>query len=144
MTTEAVLGFNFLATTLQGDSTLASLAPGGVFRGTADPQVPTPYVIVALQSGTDSITNAGVRTMSELLFQIKAVGPAKDAVSVASAYAQVDSLLGGERGLRNVGIPNGFIGCCYRDGSIVQDELVTGQKWINIGGMYRVTVEQTS
>ncbi len=141
---ESVLGLQFLATTLQGDATLASLAPGGIWRGSADPNVSTPYVVVALQSGTDALTVQGVRPLVHLLFQVKAVGPANNTAAVASAAAQVDILLGGNQGLRNVTIPNGFIGSCYRDGTLIIDDLQAGEKWVHIGGLYRVDVEQTN
>lgn len=143
-TNEIVLGLMFLTSTLQGDSTLASLAPGGVWRGTADPTTPTPYVIISFLSGTDALTANGVRPMSHLRFQVKAVGLASNTASVANASNQVDSLLGGNVGLRNQSVAGGFIGTCYRDGMLMVDELVTGEKWVNIGGFYILDVEQTS
>lgn len=143
-THEGVLGLLFLSAVLQGDSTLASLAPGGVWRGSADPNVATPYVVVALQAGTDALTVTGVRPLSHLLFQAKAVGPASNTQAIADAAAQLDTLLGGSSGLRNQSVTGGFIGSCYRDGIILLDELVTGEKWVDIGGLYRVDVEQTS
>ncbi len=143
-TMESVLGLQFLSTTLQGDSTLASLAPGGIWRGSADPNEPTPYVVVALQSGTDALTVQGVRPLSHLLFQVKAVGPANNTAAVANAAAQVDILLGGNQGLRNITITNGFVGSCYRDGTLIVDELVAGEKWVHIGGLYRIDISQTN
>jgi Protein of unknown function (DUF3168) len=143
-TNEVVLGLMFLSTTLQGDSTLASLAPGGVWRGTADPTTSTPYVIVSFMSGTDALTATGVRPMSHLRFQVKAVGPASNTSAVANAAAQVDSLLGGNQGLRNQSVTGGFIGTCYRDGMLMVDSLVSGEKWVDIGGFYILDIEQTT
>src|SRR5258708_4820040 len=123
-TNEAVLGLMFLSAILQGDSTLAALAPGGVWRGDADPGVATPFVVIALQApGTDALTVTGVRPLSHLLFQAKVVGPAKNTQAIADAASQLDALLGGNQGLRNQSVTGGFIGSCYRDGMILLDEL---------------------
>lgn len=143
-TQEVVLGLMFLSGVLQGDSTLAALAPGGVFRGSADPGSATPYVIVAWQSGTDALTTTGVRPLTHIRYQVKAVGPALNTLAVANAASQVDTLLGGNSGLRNQSVTGGFIGSCYRDGMLMVDELVTGEKWVNIGGFYMLDISQTS
>jgi len=139
-----MLGLQWLIGLLSADSTLASLAPGGVWRGEADPGVATPAVIVAYQAGRDSLTVTGVRPLVTALFQCKAAGPANNTAAVVQAASQIDALLGGNSGLRNQSTPGGFIGSCYRDGSIVQDLLVVGEKWFVCGGMYSLQVSQTS
>jgi hypothetical protein len=141
---EVVLGYQFLSGILQGDSTLTSLAPGGVWRGTADPNVATPYVIVAWMTGVDVLTTTGVRLYTHIRYQIKAVGPASNTTGVAAASSQIDGLLGGNQGLRNQAVAFGYMGTCYRDGMLMVDELVTGEKWVNIGGFYVLDVEQVS
>lgn len=143
-THEVVLGLMFLSGVLQGDSTLASLAPGGVWRGAADPGVATPYVIVAWQSGVDALTTTGVRPLTHIRYQCKAVGPANATLAVANAASQLDELLGGDEGLRNQSVTGGYIGSCYRDGPLMADEEVAGEKWVNIGGFYVLDISQTS
>ena len=143
-TQETIIGLMFLSSILQNDSTLAALAPGGVWRGSADPGVSTPYIVVAWQSGIDALTVTGVRPLTHILYQCKAVGPARNSQAVADAAAQMDALLGGNQGLRNQTVTGGYIGSCYRDGQIMKDDLVTGEKWFTVGGLYRLDISQTS
>jgi hypothetical protein len=141
---EAMLGIQWLMGVLSADSTLAALAPGGGWRSEADPGTATPLWIVAYQGGSDSLTTTGVRPLVEGIYQAKATGPASNTAGVVQAASQIDALLGGNSGLRNQYTTGGFIGSCYRDGSIVLDSLVVGEKWITIGGLYRLQIEQTS
>lgn len=141
---ESVLCLQFLTGILAGDSTLTSLAPGGVWRGFAPAGTADPFVVIAFQSAIDALTITGVRPMSHLLYQAKAVGPAGMTAAIANAAAQIDALLGGKDGLRNQSITGGFIGSCYRDGIILTDNEVAGQNWTAIGGLYRIDIEQTT
>jgi hypothetical protein len=141
---ESMLGMQFLIGLLSGDSTLAGLAPGGVWRSAADPSSATPVAIVAYQAGKDSLTVTGVRPLVTAIYQCKASGPANNAAGVVQAASQIDALLGGNSGLRNQSTPGGFIGSCYRDGSIIQDLEVLGEKWVVIGGLYSLEIQQTS
>ena len=142
--TEIIIGLDFLINILSADTTLASLAPGGVWRSVASPNIATPFVVVAYQGGKDSLTTDGVRPLVTAIYQCKAVGPANITDTIVQAASQIDILLGGNHGLRNVGVPGGFIGSCYRDGSILMDELVAGEKFTNIGGLYSLQVSQGS
>jgi hypothetical protein len=141
---ESMLGMQFLTGLLQGDSTLAGLAPGGVWRGDADPATATPAVIVVHQASKDSLTVTGVRPLVTAIYQVKVTGPANNTAGIVTAANQVDALLGGNSGLRNQSTPGGWIGSCYRDGEIIQDLLVTGEKWFVAGGMYSLQISQTS
>ncbi|MGH2510530.1 MAG: hypothetical protein ACRDHZ_24410 [Ktedonobacteraceae bacterium] len=142
MTNEAYLGFQLLYSLLAPDPTLQSFAPGGVFRDEADPGTATPYVIVIMQSpGADSLTMVGVRLLTNPLYQVKAVGPSSLSSQIANAAAQIDTLLGGEDGLKNQSIAGGFIAALYRESPLMVGELVNGEKWQNIGGLYRLTIE---
>jgi hypothetical protein len=146
---ELLLAFAYLETTLGNDSTLAGYAPGGVSRDEALPNIATPYVITAHQAGSDSTTMNGFRVITRLLMQVKAVGPSKNTGGLASASARIDVLLGGPPGLPPGGIPIviggqnvGWLYSVYRDSPLVTGELVAGEKWSNVGGLYRMEVGQ--
>lgn len=148
---EAWLGFQFIYGLLSPDATLASLAPGGIYRAMAPPNdangdpLPTPFVIMSLQSpGVDSLTMNAVRLLANPLFQIKAVGPTSKTQQIANAAERIDVLLGGGQGLRNQTIAGGFIGDCHRESVMQLDELVAGELFTNIGGLYRLSIQQTT
>jgi hypothetical protein len=142
---EVALGFQFLYGVLSGDATLASYAPGGVFRALAPPDTATPFVIIAYQAGSDSVTMNGFRMLDDLVFQVKAVGPAISMTSIVSAAERIDQLLGGT----NTGPASGVIGsnlgqclACYRQSPLAMDEITNAELWTNIGGLYRLIIEQ--
>ncbi len=142
---EIATGYAFLYSTLQADSTLASLAPGGIHRSIAPNGTATPVIIISLQSGVDVITATGVRLMTNALYQVKAVGPASDMQSIVNAASQLDITLGGSQGIRNVSVSGGgYVLSCVREGPLAYDDskLVVGQLWSYLGGLYRVYAEQ--
>lgn len=140
---EAMLGFAFIYGLLAPDTTLTSLAPGGVARDEADPGSATPFVIMSLQSpGQDTTTNVGVhRLLSLPLYQIKAVGPASITSQLEQVYERIEALLGGKDGLKNQSVTGGLIAALYRESPLVMGEIVNGEKWQNIGGLYRLEIE---
>ena len=147
---EIMLGYAYLETTLGGDSTLESMAPGGVNRAFAQPGTAVPYIITAFHTGIDTVTMNAFRVLSNLVFQIKVVGPANNTSQLAAAAARIDALLGsppgippGAIGIVVGGVTAGYLYSCYRDSPLVTDELVTGQLWSNIGGLYRMELGQT-
>ena len=95
---EGVYGLQWLRATLAADSTLATAAPGGVYRGVAPPGVLTPFVIISLQSGIDVLTVNAYRLMSQPLYQVKAVGPASVMTTIVAAANEIDALLGRSSG----------------------------------------------
>ena len=140
---EAMLGFQFFYGILASDTTLASLAPGGINRYLAPIGSTSPWVIMALQSpGQDTTTNVGVyKLLASPLYQIKAVGPASITQQIEQAYERIDVLLGGKDGLKNQAITGGFIAACYRESPLQNDELDNGEQYTNIGGFYRLEIE---
>jgi len=140
---EVALAFEWLYSTLSGDATLSSLAPGGVYRALAPPQLTTtPYVIFGFMSGTDTVTMNAYRIMAELTMQVKAVGPASSVAGVYQAAEQIDVLIGLVRTYTN--LPAGYSLSCWRQSPLEVDELVDGELWTNCGGLYRIQIEQTS
>src|SRR5260221_3578698 len=145
---EVLLGFEWLYSVLSGDATLTSLAPGGVWRSMAPPSSLMPYVIMALQAGSDVTAMNGFRIMDDLLMQIKVVGPASNTATIASAAAQIDRLLGGPplqpaSGTIAAGPTTiAQVYACYRQTPLVIDELINGELFLNVGGLYRMEIQQ--
>lgn len=137
---ESIVGLEFLIATLAGDSTLATYAPGGVFRVLAPPSTPPPYVIVASHSGADVLTINAVRMMSDLLYQVRVIGPSSMMSQIAGAAQEIDNLLGRTSGSANGGI----VLACFRESPIQSDEELEGEMWVTLGGLYRLYVQQTS
>lgn len=135
---ETALAFQWLYATLAGDATLASYAPGGVWRGLAPPATLTPYVVVSFQAGTDVISMNAYRLLDDLLYQVKAVGPASITPTLINAASQIDALLK----LASGTVTSGAILSCYRQSPFELDQLVNGELWTDWGGLYRVIIQQ--
>lgn len=140
--TEAMIGYDFLYSLLSADSGLTTHAPGGIWRGMAKPNTVTPFVVMSLQSAPDVVTMNAYRVMVNALFLIKAVGPASATPTLALAAADIDRMLG--KPPISGTVTGGYISSCYRESSIMLDELVNGVLWTNIGGNFRMTIQQTT
>jgi hypothetical protein len=139
MANEVNLGFAWLHSKLSADSTLLSYAVGGIWRGYAPSGTITPFLVVAYQSGHDKLTMNGIRVLSHLLFQCRVSGPAIITTAIENASNRLDDLLKRTSGTTSGGI----IDACYREETLYYNEVVVGEKWSNIGGLYRLIIEQT-
>jgi len=137
---EAFIAIDFIYTTLSDDASLSSLAPGGVWRGVAPPDTPTPFVVFSNQSAVDVITANGLRLMTDQQFQVKAVGPIDETDAISQAASAIDDLLKRTSGTAT----GGYILDCHRESILQIDEMVAGDLWTNIGGVYRLEVQQSS
>lgn len=137
---EIALGFSWLYAVLNGDATLMSEAVGGVWRGLAPPSTAVPFVMMAHQAGADKISMNAFRFFSEVMYQVKCVGPASMTATIALAAERIDILLGNATGTTT----GGAILYCYREQPLFLDEIVNGEVWSNIGGLYKLAIEQTS
>ena len=146
---EVFLAYAFLTTTLTGDATLMGLVTG-VFRAYAPPATVPPWIILQHQSGSDTTTMNGFRVFDELLMQCKVVGPASMIVMLASVAARFDVLLGGPPSLPVQSGPViinsvivGNVSSCYRQSPLHVSEIINGELWDSLGGLYRMHVAQT-
>lgn len=143
MPNEVNLGLAFLYAKLTNDATLTSLAPGGVHRGSAPSGTSTPFIVIQHQAGRDTLTMNRLRLMSRILYQVRAAGPAKSTSAVVSASNRLDDLLKKPPGAPPETTSGGRIDSYYREEPLQFDEtLPTGEKWTNIGGLYRLEIEQ--
>jgi hypothetical protein len=140
-THETVLAWEFLYSTLSGDSTLMNeITSGEVYRALAPVGAVPPYIVFIFQSGADDVLFQGVRGFTDMLFQVKAVGPAKNTQPLADASARLDTLL---TKVTDVAVTGGTIKACFRSQPFQLDELVNGEMWTNLGGLYRLIVRSS-
>jgi hypothetical protein len=133
---EVSLGFAWIYSTLAGDSTLSATLTGGVWRALAPPSTIAPYVVMIYQAaGKDSVAFRGTRAYSDLLYQVKAVGPSNNYAALVSLSARIDTLL---TLATQVAVTGGTILGCYRSAPLQIDEMVDADLWSNIGGLYRL------
>ena len=142
---EVEIAMAWLYGALTGDATLTSLLASGaqgIWRAYAPPGTAPVYVIYGLQSGgNDTLTMNAVRLLTNPLYQVKAVGPAGSSMqSILDAASEIDNLLKRTSGT----VAGGFVGVCYREQPLSVDELVNGEVWSNVGGMYRLQIQQTT
>jgi hypothetical protein len=137
-THEIAASLEFIMSKLTGDATLMSIATGGVYRGMAKVGATPPFIVVAFQAGHDVLTFNDVRMVSQLLFQVRAVGPASLTSAIFQAAARVDDLLKKTSGTAT----NSLILGLYREEPLHYDENVDGVLWTNTGGLYRPIVQQ--
>jgi hypothetical protein len=140
MANETALGLAWIVATLEGDTPLASDAPGGVHRGTAPVGTPTPYIIVNQQSGGDITTANRVRLFSAIQYQVKACGPASDTASIVAAADRIDTLIDDKS---NQAVTGGIILSSSRDEPLAYDEdEPDGTKFSHFGGLYALQVQR--
>lgn len=139
---ELVSAETWLYGVLSNDTTLLGYAPGGVFADLAPDGTLTPYVIFNAQSpGVNSLTMNGVRLLSNPLYQVVATGPASQMSSIANAAAEIDKLL---KPPASGTVAGGYISSSYQETPLMLSQVINTVKWKSIGGLYRLSVQQTS
>lgn len=147
---ESILAFQFFDSKLATDATLLSYAPGGLRRGIAPAGTLSPFTAMLMQSpNQDTLTLNAYRVLVRPLYQVVAVGidspgPLSQIIQITNAASQIDELLGGKDGLRNIAIPGGFVSACYRESTIATTVEEQGQTWFISGGLYRLELYSTS
>jgi hypothetical protein len=81
-----------LMTVLGGDATLATLAPGGVWRGLAPDGVTGTVVVFSQASGTDDYT-LKTRAFTVYRYLVKAIAPGESSAPANLAASRIDVLL---------------------------------------------------
>ena len=143
---EVARGNQWVHTTLANDSTLATLAPGGVWRNIApeyDPNnatatLPTPFIVFGWQGGVDTNTATAQRLISRNLWRIEAIGPTEHYAAIAQAADRIDALVSL---VRNSTGSDYYMLACYRESPLDRDEMVDGIQWSHVGGLYRLILQ---
>lgn len=120
---------------LQGDATLATLAPGGVYHEMAPEKARTPYVVVILESHED-VHEFGGAAYENATYQVMAIDKADDAAAANAAYNRVHAVLSSALTVSGFTVMDlvriGRVRAAERDGSVI---------WRFVGGRYRVQVD---
>ncbi len=130
----------WIATTMQGDAPLMAAATGGVYREFAPVDTLVPFALVAQQAATDILTVNAVRIWTDILLQIKMIGPSGSGGNYAALVAgadRIDALFGR---VGPIGLPSGAVVSCYREQTIAYGELVNAQPFSHLGGLYRIAL----
>lgn len=135
---ETAQAFGWLYSTMVADSALMAAATGGVFQGFADLATVPPYVLYIQQSNVDTLTLNARRLFTRGLFQIKAVGPTANYAALVTIADRIDALF---KSVSSVALSSGGILECYREQSLAYDELVNGQAWSHLGGLYNIDLQ---
>jgi hypothetical protein len=141
---EIMLGFQWLQYVLTQDATLMGYVAGNVFRSLAPATTQPPYIIYGYQSGSDVLTVNAVRLTSNLLYQVKVCGPASMDITLAAAATEIDKVLKRPAGIPITPDGLGAILAGYRESPLIVDSEVNGEVWSNVGGLYRLEIQQTS
>ncbi len=135
---EAFQAFQWAVSTMQADSALMAAATGGVYQDIAPLNTLPPIVIVGCQAGTDVLTGNAVRLWTKLIFQIKAIGPATNYGALVTIANRIDALFGR---VGPISLAPGTVMCCYRETELAISELVNGQQWSHLGGLYTIQLQ---
>ena len=136
---EIAQAYNWINTTMRADSALMAVATGGVYQGYADISVIPPYALYTQQAGTDVLTMNAVRLWASFLMQIKMIGPVTNYAALITGADRIDALFGLVRATALPG--GGGVLEAHRESTIAFDELVNGQQFAHLGGLYRIDVQ---
>lgn len=124
----------WLYTTLSGDATITTDAPGGVWPNEAPPSVSTPYVVIGHQGGHDVMGVNSARLMVDDLYRVSVSAPVTATVTVQAVADRIDALL-----QRKSGTQGGVsVMHCRREQVQIVPENVAGQDWTTARLLFRV------
>src|SRR6266496_1339217 len=138
---ETAQAFQWVASTMQADSALMAVAIGGVYREYAPVDTVAPFALVSQQAGTDMLTANAVRLFVHVLLQIKMIGPSGAGGNYAVLVTGADRIDALFKSVRSVGLSSGGVLCCYREQTIAYGELINGQPWSHLGGIYHIELQ---
>ncbi len=126
---------------MQSDAPLMVAAVGGVWREYAPVDTVAPFALVSQQAGTDMLTANAVRLFVHVLLQIKMIGPSGAGGNYAVLVTGADRIDALFKSVRSVGLSSGGVLCCYREQTIAYGELINGQPWSHLGGIYHIELQ---
>jgi hypothetical protein len=127
---------------LAGDAQLVALLPKypgaspAIYGYVAPENVPYPVVIYSYQSGDDVYGSGKMRIMSQLVYQVKAVGAGATFSVLAPVADRIDELLHGAFG----SVAGLSVLSCMRRAPVAYAEIDNGIQYRHLGGLYRLQV----
>ena len=135
---EIAQALQWAESTMQADSALMSIAVGGVWLSFAPIGTVPPFAIMSQQAATDVLTVNAVRLFTDILLQLKFIGPATNYAAVVAGADRIDALF---KSVRSVGLASGGVLCCYREQIVSYSELINGAAWHHLGGLYHIELQ---
>jgi len=133
---ELAQALQWAESTMQGDSALMTVAVGNIWLAFAPIGTVAPFVIMSQQAATDVLTVNAVRLWTDILLQLKMIGPATNYAALVAGADRIDALF---KSVRSVGLGGtGGVLCCYREQIISYSELINGAAWHHLGGLYHI------
>lgn len=138
---EVMEGFAFIKATLIADNTLTGLATGGVWRDLAPVSTVPPFIVMVNMTAPDVTTMNAYHILSRPTYQVKAVGPASMTATLVTIAENIDRLLGGTTPVSGF-TSKAYISSSYRESGLTMSEIVGGEQWENIGGIYHLDIQK--
>jgi hypothetical protein len=124
-------------TALRADSTLDTLAPGGVWQDIAPPACAEPFVIVTLQADEETYEQTESTAFETAHVLIKAVGQYTTRAAVKAAAARIYTVLQHA----TITVSGGYAMDCSRESRIAYVEADGPMRWQHAGGIYQVVAD---
>lgn len=122
---------------LDGDSTLDTLATGGVFERTAPQGTQCPYVIFSKLSGLAQHSLGSATAFSEDLYLVKAVTDEPSSKVAGQIAERIDALLNHHA----LSVSGATLMVCRRETDVDYDERTDGRVYKHVGHTYRIGVQ---
>jgi hypothetical protein len=150
---ETVRVDRWLYQTLSQDTVLGDLVHGRIYGYLAPPGATLPYVVYSHQSGRDVRALGPTRIMTDMVYQIKAIGSGGSFAPLKSIVDRLDDLLQGAAGVvidpRSDIMTRGLAGqlirrhvlMCVREQPIAYVEVEDGMQYRHLGGLWRIIAQ---
>jgi hypothetical protein len=136
---ELAQALQWAESTMQADSALMAIAVGGVWLSYAPIGTLPPFAIMSQQAANDMLTVNAVRLFTDILLQIKMIGPATTYTATVAGADRIDALF---KSVRDVGLSgSGGVLSCFREQIISYSELINGAAWHHLGGLYHIRLQ---
>jgi len=135
---ELAQALQWAESTMQADTALMTAAVGNVWLAFAPIGTAAPFVIMNQQSSSDVMTVNAVRLFTDLLLQIKIIGPATNFAAIVAGADRIDALF---KSVREFGLSSGGVLCCYREQIVSYSEIINGAAWHHLGGLYHISLQ---
>ncbi len=132
------LAESYLYSTLSGDATLMALITG-VYSTVAPQGAVYPFIVFASLAGKDIQEIGPLRTMSQQLYEIKAISNAPSIVGLDAIMARVDALI---QGHGPVTLSGGYILGARRERTMVLGSPEAGVQYRQLIFTYRIYTQE--
>ena len=122
---------------LSGDSTLAGLAPGGVWRDNAPIGTTGTFVVYQQVSGIDDYT-LKIRATTSYTYMVKAVAAGESSAPALDAAERIDAVLTDQP----LTLSAGSVLAIRRDTHIIYAENDGGERYHHAGGHFRIMTQE--